>query len=166
MCRVVAYLGRPIPLAHILYETDSSLVTQTYRPQMLANLNLAGFGMAVWNATSLRPDEPLVYRTTTLPAFDTNLRNLSSKVEGTCLLAHVRGVTLVRADDVSQQNVHPFVFPGFNVAVAHNGHLREFSKMRALGLAFWKASSWVWSSVTTLRVSVERFFSRSVCFRF
>lgn len=130
MCRVVAYLGRPIPLAHILYETDSSLVTQTYRPQMLANLNLAGFGMAVWNATSLRPNEPLVYRTTTLPAFDTNLRNLSSKVEGTSVLAHVRGVTLVRADDVSQQNVHPFVFPGINVAVAHNGHLREFSKMR------------------------------------
>lgn len=130
MCRVVAYLGRPIQLADILYETDSSLVTQTYRPQMLANLNLAGFGMAVWNRTSPRPDEPLVYRTTKLPAFDPNLRNLSWKLEATCLLAHVRGVTLGRADDVSEQNVHPFQFPGVSVAVAHNGHLREFSQMR------------------------------------
>jgi glutamine amidotransferase len=130
MCRVVAYLGRPIQLAHVLYETDSSLVTQTYRPQMLANLNLAGFGMAVWNIASPRPDEPLVYRTTKLPAFDPNLRNLSWKLETTCLLAHVRGVTLGRADDVSEQNVHPFRFPGAGVAVAHNGHLREFARMR------------------------------------
>jgi glutamine amidotransferase len=130
MCRVVAYLGRPIQLAHVLYETDSSLVTQTYRPQMLANLNLAGFGMAVWNTASPRPDEPLVYRTTKLPAFDPNLRNLSWKLETTCLLAHVRGVTLGRADDVSEQNVHPFRFPGAGVAVAHNGHLREFARMR------------------------------------
>jgi glutamine amidotransferase len=51
-------------------------------------------------------------------------------VEATCLLAHVRGVTLGRADDVAEQNVHPFHFPGFAVSVAHNGHLREFSKMR------------------------------------
>jgi glutamine amidotransferase len=130
MCRVVAYLGRPIRLADVLYETDSSLVKQTYRPQMLANLNLAGFGMAVWNTTSPKPEEPLVYRTTKLPAFDPNLRNLSSKLEATCLLAHVRGVTLVRADDVSEQNVHPFHFGGVGVAIAHNGHLREFARMR------------------------------------
>jgi glutamine amidotransferase len=130
MCRVVAYLGRPIQLAHILYETDSSLVTQTYRPQMLANLNLAGFGMAVWNTASPEPEEPLVYRTTKLPAFDPNLRNLSSKLEATCLLAHVRGVTLGRADDVSEQNVHPFHFGEAGVAAAHNGHLREFARMR------------------------------------
>jgi glutamine amidotransferase len=130
MCRVVAYLGRPIQPAHVLYETDSSLVTQTYKPQMLANLNLAGFGMAVWNTASPRPDEPLVYRTTKLPAFDPNLRNLSWNLEATCLLAHVRGVMLGRADDVCEQNVHPFHFPGVRVAVAHNGHLREFSRMR------------------------------------
>jgi glutamine amidotransferase len=130
MCRVVAYLGRPIQLAHVLYETDSSLVTQTYRPQMLANLNLAGFGMALWNTASPEPDEPLLYRTTKLPAFDPNLRNLSWKLEATCLLAHVRGVTLGRADDVSEQNVHPFHFGDAGVAVAHNGHLREFARMR------------------------------------
>jgi predicted glutamine amidotransferase len=86
--------------------------------------------MAVWNTASPRPDEPLVYRTTKLPAFDPNLRNLSWNLEATCLLAHVRGVTLGRADDVCEQNVHPFHFPGVSVAVAHNGHLREFSRMR------------------------------------
>ena len=29
VCRVLAYLGQPMSLAHVLYETDSSLVRQT-----------------------------------------------------------------------------------------------------------------------------------------
>jgi glutamine amidotransferase len=115
---------------HILYETDSSLVTQVHSPQMTAILNLAGFGMAAWDATSTRPDEPFVYRSTTLPAFDRNLRNLSRKIEATCLLAHVRGVSFGEDEVVSEQNLHPFRFPGIRVTLAHNGHLRQFSRMR------------------------------------
>jgi glutamine amidotransferase len=130
MCRVVGYLGHPISVEHILYETDSSLVTQVHSPQMTAILNLAGAGMAAWDATSPRPDEPFVYRTTSVPAFDRNLRNLSRKIEATCLLAHVRGVTFGGDPVVSEQNLHPFRFPGVAVTLAHNGHLREFSKMR------------------------------------
>lgn len=127
---MVGYLGRPITVEHILYETDSSLVTQVHSPQMTANLNLAGFGMAAWDATSARPDEPFVYRTTTLPAFDRNLRNLSRKIEATCLLAHVRGVMFGEDEVVSEQNLHPFRFRGASVTLAHNGHLRQFSRMR------------------------------------
>ena len=56
MCRVLAYLGEPIPLGHVLFETDSSLVRQTYRHRMMETyLNLAGFGMAArpgtWRST-------------------------------------------------------------------------------------------------------------------
>jgi len=115
---------------HILYETDSSLVTQVHSPQMTTFLNLAGFGMAAWDTSSTRPEEPFVYRTTSLPAFDRNLRSLSQKIEATCLLAHVRGVTFGGDEVVSEQNLHPFRFRGAGVALAHNGHLREFSKMR------------------------------------
>lgn len=115
---------------HILYDTDSSLVTQVHQPQMTAFLNLAGFGMAAWDTTSTRPDDPFVYRTTNLPAFDRNLRSLSRKIEATCLLAHVRGVTFGGDEVVSEQNLHPFRFGGVAVALAHNGHLREFSRMR------------------------------------
>jgi glutamine amidotransferase len=130
MCRVVGYLGRPMTVEHILYETDSSLVTQVHSPQMTALLNLAGFGMAAWDATSHRPDEPFVYRTTNLPAFDRNLRNLARKIDATCLLAHVRGCMFGGDEVVSEQNLHPFRFHGVNVTLAHNGHLREFSRMR------------------------------------
>jgi glutamine amidotransferase len=71
MCRVVAYLGEPISLAGVLFETDSSLVRQTYSPRMMAKfLNLAGFGMVAWDPQSVRPEEPFTYRVATLPAFD------------------------------------------------------------------------------------------------
>ena len=47
MCRVVAYLGRPLPLEHVLFETDNSLVAQVYGARMAGTyLSLAGFGMA------------------------------------------------------------------------------------------------------------------------
>src|SRR5689334_24668861 len=94
MCRILAYLGEPLPVRSLLFDTDSSLVTQSYSPRMMNTfLNLAGFGMAAWEPQSVRPDEPFVYRTTMIPSFDRNLRGLARKLEPTCLVAHVRGVT-------------------------------------------------------------------------
>jgi glutamine amidotransferase len=131
MCRVLAYLGEPIALGHVLFETDSSLVRQSYSPRMMNTfLNLAGFGMVAWDPRSLRAEEPFVYRTTTLPSFDRNLRDLGRKLEPTCLIAHVRGVTYGEREVVSPSNLHPFRFPCAKVALAHNGHLREFRRMR------------------------------------
>ena len=131
MCRVLAYLGEPISLAHVLFETDSSLVRQSYSPRMMETfLNLAGFGMAAWDPRSVHADDPFTYRVTTLPGFDRNLRNLAAKLAPTCLVAHVRGVTDAGHDTVAESNLHPFHFPGTRVAMAHNGHLREFARMR------------------------------------
>src|SRR4029078_9904724 len=94
MCRVLAYLGDPISLEHVLFETDSSLVRQSYSPRMMAAfLNLAGVGMCAWEPTSVRAQDPVTYRATTLPAFDRNLRALAAKLAPTCLVAHVRGIT-------------------------------------------------------------------------
>jgi glutamine amidotransferase len=131
MCRVLAYLGEPISLDHVLFETDSSLVRQSYSPRMMNTyLNLAGFGMVAWDPRARRAEEPFVYRTTTLPSFDRNLHELGRKLEPTCLIAHVRGVTYGEREVVSPSNLHPFRFPGAKVALAHNGHLREFRRMR------------------------------------
>lgn len=131
MCRVVGYLGRPIALSSILYATDSSLVRQAYSPRMMANLlNLAGFGMAAWDPTSACPERPFTYKVTTLPVFDRNLRSLADKVASTCLLAHVRGVTDSGDEVISHQNLHPFGYDGTHVMLAHNGHLREFARMK------------------------------------
>ena len=54
----------------------------------------------------MRLEEPFVYRTTTLPGFDRNLRGLAGKLEPTCLVAHVRGrgdLPLARLHDASER---------------------------------------------------------------
>ena len=131
MCRVLAYLGEPLSLRRVLFDTDSSLVQQSYSPRMMNTyLNLAGFGMAAWEPHSVRPEEPFVYRTTSLAGFDRNLRGLAAKLEPTCLVAHVRGVTDGENEFVGGSNLHPFRFPGAQVVLAHNGHLRDFRRMR------------------------------------
>ena len=131
MCRILAYLGEPLPVQHLLFDTDNSLVRQSYSPRMMNTfLNLAGFGMKAWDPASLRPEDPFTYRATTLPSFDRNLRFLSSKLAPTCLVAHVRGVTYSGEAVVAETNLHPFHFAGTRVVLAHNGHLRQFARMR------------------------------------
>jgi glutamine amidotransferase len=131
MCRVLAYLGEPLPVRSLLFDPDNGLVAQSYSPRMMNTfLNLAGFGMQAWDPASLDPAEPFSYRTTTLPSFDRNLRFLAAKVAPTCLVAHVRGVTYSDEAVVADTNLHPFRFPGVHVVLAHNGHLRQFPRMR------------------------------------
>jgi glutamine amidotransferase len=130
MCRVLAYLGAPVELDHFLFAPDKSLVRQTVAPQMLRMLNLAGFGMTVWDPASAVPEAPFEYRTTALPFFDDNLRALSAKIRATAVLAHVRGVPLDERALVSQSNIHPFRLPGIQLALAHNGDLVGFERMK------------------------------------
>ena len=131
MCRVLAYLGEPSRRQHVLFETDSCLVRQSYSPRMMATfLNLAGFGMVAWDPRSIRADDPFTYRATTLPGFDRNLRSLAAKLAPTCLVAHVRGVTYSRRRDGRRDQPAPVPLPRRRVALAHNGHLREFARMR------------------------------------
>jgi glutamine amidotransferase len=131
VCRVLAYLGQPLPVRHLLYDPDNGLVAQSYSPQMMNTfLNLGGFGLQAWDPDSLSPEEPFTYRSTTLPSFDRNLRSLSSKLAPTCLVAHVRGVTYGEEAVVADTNLHPFRFPAAGVVLAHNGHLRQFARMR------------------------------------
>src|SRR3954454_13075708 len=131
MCRILAYLGEPLPVRNLLFDTDNSLVRQSYSPQLMNTfLNLAGFGMKAWDPSSLRPEDPFTYRATALPSFDRNLRFMSSKVASTCLVAHVRGVTYSGEAVVADTNLHPFHFGGTRLVLAHNGHLRQVSRMR------------------------------------
>ena len=131
VCRILAYLGEPLPVHSLLFDTDNSLVRQSYSPRMMNTfLNLAGFGMKAWDPASHRPEEPFTYRATALPSFDRNLRFISSKVASTCLVAHVRGVTYSGEAVVADTNLHPFHFGGTRLVLAHNGHLRQFARMR------------------------------------
>ncbi len=130
MCRALAYLGQPVLLDNLLYQPDSALVKQSYMPKMLHMLNLAGFGLKAWDRNSSEPGKPYSYASTTLPVFDRNLKALAEKIHPSCVLAHVRGVTYSTEVEISLQNVHPFHFPGFALALAHNGDLARFSEMK------------------------------------
>ena len=130
MCRVLAYLGQPIELAHVLFATDNALVRQSHEPRMTSMLNLAGFGLAAWDPRSPHPGEPLVYRSMALPMFDSNLASLGHKLAPSCAIAHVRGVALDSRERLSATNLHPFQMQDSAVVFAHNGHLREFERMR------------------------------------
>ena len=127
MCRVLAYLGEPLPLDELLYAPDNSLVRQSYAPQRLRLLNLAGFGVAAWDSPGRKP---YTYHTPGLPAFDPNLRALTRNVRAGCVLAHVRGVQFGDGALVGPQFLHPFLYPNMRVALAHNGDLHRFSEMR------------------------------------
>lgn len=131
MCRVISYLGLPILAEELLYKPDNSFIKQSYHPKYMYHLlNLAGFGIIAWDKSSHDPHTPFIYKTTDLPFYDENLRNLSQKITPRCLLAHLRGVQYSDKQVVSQQNVHPFNFAGTNLALAHNGSLVDFEKMK------------------------------------
>ena len=130
MCRVLAYLGEPVLLDHLLFAPDNSLIRQTYAPQRLRMLNLAGFGLAAWDPGSVDADRPFVYHTDAVPVFDANLKSLAGKVRGASVLAHVRGVAYNDRSPVGPKFLHPFMYAGTRVALAHNGDLARFSEMR------------------------------------
>ncbi|AHE67147.1 class II glutamine amidotransferase [Legionella oakridgensis] len=131
MCRILSYLGRPVMVEELLYKPDNSFIKQSYHPKYMSYLlNLAGFGMAAWEHTSRNPLKPYLYKTPQLPFYDENLRHLASKITPHCLLAHLRGVSYHESQVVANQNVHPFVFPDSNIALAHNGSLHNFNTMR------------------------------------
>lgn len=131
MCRILSYLGKPILIEELLYKPDNSFIKQSYHPKYMSHLlNLAGFGLAAWDHSSHNPSLPYLYKTPQLPFYDENLRNLAAKISPYCLLAHLRGVSYSDKQVVSMQNVHPFLFSDSTVALAHNGALSDFDKMK------------------------------------
>ena len=139
MCRALAYLGQPVLLDTLLFQPDSALIRQSYMPKMLHMLNLAGFGMRAWDRHSFDHDKPFSYASTSLPVFDRNLKALAEKIRPTCLLAHVRGVAYSTEAEISLQNVHPFQYTGYKLALAHNGDLARMREMKPLLLQHIKA---------------------------
>lgn len=138
MCRVLAYLGRPLVLENLLYKPDLSFVNQTHQAEKLDFLNLAGTGVVAWDAESRDADLPFIYRTTKLAIFDRNLKHLARKLHSTCVLAHLRGVAYTSDASIGEHNLHPFRYEGFRLAMAHNGDLAYFNRMKFDLLPFLK----------------------------
>ena len=122
MCRLAAYLGPAVPLAHTISDPEHSLVHQSYRPQEMTSgtVNVDGYGFAWWDRD--RRAEPYLYRST-LPIWnDNNLGSLGDYVVSDCMLANVRGAT--PGQSLGADNTQPF--SAGTLAAVHNGFVEDF----------------------------------------
>jgi ergothioneine biosynthesis protein EgtC len=124
MCRLLAYLGSPISLEHLLYKPEHSLIVQGYQPREMTSgvVNADGFGVGWYH--NQKDIEPFTYKNT-LPIWnDINLPNLSRYIESKCVLAYVRSATSGQAVDFA--NCQPFNYQ--QLLFIHNGGIENFRK--------------------------------------
>lgn len=124
MCRLLGYLGPPIPLDRVLYKPEHSLIVQSYVPREMTSgvVNADGFGVGWYRAE--RDVNPFTYKNTLAIWNDINLPELSRYVESGCVLAYVRSATPGQALDLS--NCQPF--RENQLLFIHNGFITNFRK--------------------------------------
>lgn len=122
MCRLLGYLGEPLPLDTFLTKPNHSLVAQSYQPQeMTAGLiNADGFGLGWYNP---QPDpHPYCYRNTQPIWNDPNLAELCRYIISGSFLAYIRSATLGQSLQLS--NCQPFRHQ--QILGIHNGFIDNF----------------------------------------
>lgn len=136
MCRWIAYLGSPVPLATVITEPDHSLIDQSLTARRLIlpeyphadqfrghafPTNGDGFGVA-WAGRGGTIGQ---FHEIT-PAWDSrNLLSIAEQVESGCFLAHVRAAP---GGTIAEANCHPFVHGGW--MFQHNGEINGFAALK------------------------------------
>jgi glutamine amidotransferase len=122
MCRWMAWVGQPIPIEEVLFESRHGIVDQSLHARMGAEpTNGDGFGLG-WYGTGR---EPGVYRSVSPAWSDPNLRELAAHVESPLFVAHVRAAI---GSPVQETNCHPFRRGRW--LFVHNGFVADFHGMR------------------------------------
>jgi gamma-glutamyl hercynylcysteine S-oxide hydrolase len=96
MCRHLAYLGPPLPLAALLFDPPHGLVRQSYAPKDMrggGHVNADGFGVGWYPAGAEQGEQPVRYRRGCPIWTDTNLSALATATEAGAVLAAVRNAT-------------------------------------------------------------------------
>ncbi len=120
MCRLAAYLGKPLRLKHFLLEPPHSLYVQSWQPRELvyARLNADGYGFGWFD-----PEQhPAVYASTMPIWSDCNLPHLANTLTSPLWLAEIRSATA--GNPVHQCNTPPFF--DNSLIYVHNGFIGEF----------------------------------------
>lgn len=101
MCRLLAYLGSPVSLEHLLYKPEHSLIVQSYQPREITSgvVNADGFGVGWYHIQ--KDIEPFTYKNTLSIWNDINLVSLNRYIESKCVLAYVYGSKLRSWDNHS-----------------------------------------------------------------
>jgi predicted glutamine amidotransferase len=130
MCRWMAWLGQPVLIEELLFNTQHGIVDQSLLARLDAEpTNGDGFGLG-WYGSG---DGPAVYRSVAPAWADANLRELAAHTESPLFLTHIRAAI---GSPVQQTNCHPFRRSRW--LFVHNGYLADFHLLRRelmLGIA-------------------------------
>jgi predicted glutamine amidotransferase len=130
MCRWMAWLGQPVLIEELLFNTQHGIVDQSLHARMGAEpTNGDGFGLG-WYGSG---DGPAVYRSVAPAWADANLRELAAHTESPLFLTHIRAAI---GSPVQQTNCHPFRRGRW--LFVHNGYIADFHLLRRelmLGIA-------------------------------
>ena len=122
MCRWMAWLGQPVLVEELLFNTQHGIVDQSLHSRMGAETtNGDGFGLGWYGAG----DGPGLYHSVAPAWADANLRELAAHVESPLFLAHVRAAI---GSPVQQTNCHPFRHR--NWLFVHNGYVADLHVLR------------------------------------
>ncbi len=122
MCRWMAWLGQPLLIEELLFNTPHGIVDQSLHSRLGAEpTNGDGFGMGWYGAGEV----PAIYRSVAPAWADPNLRELAACIESPLFLAHVRAAI---GSPVQQSNCHPFRRGRW--LFVHNGYLGGFRAVR------------------------------------
>ena len=128
MCRHLAYLGPPVPLASLLFEPAHSLAHQSWAPRDMrggGTINADGFGVG-WHT----PAGPVRYRRATPLWSDASLPGLAAATTAGSVLAAVRSATV--GMPVTETAAAPFADGRW--LFSHNGVVRGWpGSMAKLG---------------------------------
>src|SRR3954467_1819086 len=122
MCRWMAWLGQPVLVEELLFNTQHGIVDQSLHSRMGAETtNGDGFGLGWYGAG----EGPGVYHSIAPAWADANLRELAGHVESPLFIAHVRAAI---GSPVQQTNCHPFRRGKW--LFAHNGYVADLAVLR------------------------------------
>jgi dimethylhistidine N-methyltransferase/ergothioneine biosynthesis protein EgtC len=140
MCRHLAYLGPPVPLAQILTEPEHSLYEQSWRParQRYGTVNADGFGLGWYPsetdqaAPGAGRDEqaagfpqPARYRRAIPVWADANFTELARTIRSGAVLAAVRSAT----EGTTQDESAAAPFRDGRWLFSHNGALPDWTRL-------------------------------------
>ena len=122
MCRWMAWLGQPVLIEELVFNTQHGIVDQSLEARMGAEpTNGDGFGLGWYG----HGDSPALYRSVAPAWSDDNLREIASHIESPLFFVHVRAAI---GSPVQESNCHPFRHK--NWLFVHNGYLEHFHELR------------------------------------